>query len=361
MSSEPILRRAALRRGLPWALYALAALGAVVLFRNTSGLASAPAVAEVRKARITCPRTPDRLRVLEVLVAPGDRVRAGQLVARMDPAGVDAAIEAARQEAELAQARRHVGRTRAASTLAYQAGQAAVEAARLSAQAERDRSELAQLEAELAREQALVAGRVTDRERTEALKLRRAALQAELARLEEAVAHARRGASGAQGRAATLGPAGTPAPALGRALELQALRARLDLVAPFDGRVDEVLLHAGETADLDGTVLTVVDDQPERAVAYVDQLWANRVRLGDDVRLVPRDRSGPALQGKVIAMGPGVTELPSRFQLSPSEVRYGRLVYIQLDRRAALPGQAFDVAFRHQPEPATAVTAEAAR
>jgi multidrug resistance efflux pump len=359
MSSDPAVRRALLRRAAPWVLYAAAAAGALALLRTTGGLASAPAIAEVRTARIACPRTRDRLRVLEVLVTPGERVKAGQVVARMDPAEVDAELAAARQQVAWRASVQRVDGTRAASALARQAEQAALEAERLAAQLERDRSELAQVEVALARELELVAGRVSDLERAETLKLRRAAVQAELARLEQAVDLARRGASGAEGRARRLDPAALAEPA-GRVQELEALRARLELVAPFDGRVDEVKMLPGDVADKDGTVLTVVDDRPERAVAYVDQLFANRVRVGDDVRLVPRDRSGPALRGKVTALAPGVAELPDRFRLDPSQRRWGRLVYIRLDGGAALPGQAFDVAFRHAAA-APAAVAEAGR
>lgn len=369
MSSERGTGSGAVRRWAPWVLYGVAAVAAIPLYRATAGSGACPAEVEVRRVSLSGPRTAHRLRVEEVRVAPGDAVSAGQVLARMESSELDAELAAGRRrldELELTvdslQARRGEDRTRAANQLAHQAERARVEQARLAAEEQQDRSELAQLEVAAARERALVADRVADGARLQQLELRRAGLTARLAQLRGAVEQAEQGATSAGQRLAVwrgaVGVAGAPAPLAGelaparaaaeaqreRVRELAATVARLELRAPFDGRVEAVLLQPGETTGADGTVLTVVDEHPHRAVAWVEPRWATRVRVGDRARLVPQDASGPPLQGRVAALAPAITELPARF--APVLRRWGRAVYVELDGREALPGQAFDATFR---------------
>lgn len=367
-SEGALLRRAALRWA-PWALYALAALATLPLFASTAGVTSAPAEIEVRRVTVSCPRTAQRLRVAEVLVAPGDAVTAGQLLARMDSSEMDAELDEARlklRELELAvtsvEVRSGADRLRAADRLAYRAEQAAAALARLSAEQQQGRSELAQIDAWLAQEQALVADRVADLDRLNALKLRGAGLAARLGELERGVKQARRAArdSGARLAGWRGAAAGAPSPVEGevaparaaaaaqreRVRLLEAARRRLDLEAPFDGRVEDVLLQPGETATNESAVVTVVDDRSTtRAVAFVAERFAARIRVGDRARLVPRDGSGPALHGRVRALAPSIAALPLRFATNPDQPVHGRRAYIELDAPAALPGQAFDASF----------------
>lgn len=371
MSSEASRVRSLLRRWAPWGLYALATAAVVPLHLRTTGFSAVPAEAEVRRVVLSGPRTSHRLRVEEVRVAPGDAVVAGQVLARMESAELDAELAGARRrleelELEVAavEGRRRDDHALASSQLERQAALARIELARLSAEEDRDRSELTQLEATLAQEERLVADRLSSLERVEDLRLRRAGLTAKLARLRWAVEQAGAGADaasrhatgwgGAPASAARVGDEGAPARAAAGAQrelvrQLEAVVARLELRAPFDGRVEQVLLRPGETAGADGAVLAMVDDRPRGAVAWVEQLHATRVRPGDRVRLVPRDGSGPALAGRVAALGPAITALPSRFSPVPGLQRWGRPVYVELERPAALPGQAFEATFHRAP------------
>ena len=125
------------------------------------------------------------------------------------------------------------------------------------------------------------------------------------------------------------------------------LRKYHEIRAPFDGIVGEILVRVGElSADPASPVVTVVEEQSKTAIAYVRQEKANRVHLGDLVKLVPRDLLGPPLTGRVIALAPSVTEMPERFRVIPNLHEYGRNVYIALDAPAHLPGQAFDAIFK---------------
>ncbi|MBI5547986.1 MAG: HlyD family secretion protein, partial [Deltaproteobacteria bacterium] len=131
-----------------------------------------------------------------------------------------------------------------------------------------------------------------------------------------------------------------------RCRQLELLLGRLTLTAPFDGRVGEVLALAGDIAREGLPVVTVVDDHPRSAIAYVDQRWSGRVQIGDAVSLAPSDRSGPPRAGKVVALGAAIAEAPLRFRLVPTEPLFCREVFIALDEPAPLPGQAFNATFR---------------
>jgi len=111
--------------------------------------------------------------------------------------------------------------------------------------------------------------------------------------------------------------------------------------------VGEILAQVGDLSADPGTpVITVIEEQSKIAIAYLAQSNAQRIHLGDIVRLVPRDLSGPHLTGRVTALAPNITEIPQRFRRVPTLHEYGRNAYIQLDAVANLPGQAFDAVFR---------------
>lgn len=377
MSSDLFARSPALRRFLPWGLWAGALAVLLAMGTKTSGFGTSPAIVETRSVALKCPRTRHRLKVEAVLAAPGDWVKAGQVLARMDPSEADAdlAVERAKlQQMELQVAslrvKLHDDRARTADQLAFEAEKAALDLARIVTETERDRSELAQLDEALGQEQRLVTEKLANFERLAELKLKRAALSSKVEETRVTLEKARAGADGTarrldQWRKTVLGtsaesashvldqiaPARAAAEAQRERVRREELfRSQLELKAPFDGRVGEVLLRPGDVAgSVDQPVLTVVDDRPTTAIAYVDQRWANRIQVGDRAELIPRDRSGPPRVGQVTALGPSIAELPLRFRRFPNVREYGRNVFIKLEAAASLPGQAFDVTFRAAP------------
>lgn len=335
--SSSWLRSAAVRRGLPWALWALAAAAAVPLAWTATGFGGAPAVAEARRLTLGCPRTSRGLVVREVLVTPGQAVEAGQVLARMDPGELDVELAVARRRLE---------------ELELTALKTSVDLGRLAADEQQERSELAQLEAAIAQESALASDRLTDLKYLTELKLRQAGLLARTRELEGAVSLARRGLVASTDRRPPGGrPPGAAAPARAAAeaqreevRSLEALRDRLELRAPFAARVDAVLVRAGEVASGE-QVIALVEERAATAVAWVDERWASRVQVGDRVRLVARDGAGPRIDGQITALGPSIAELPARLWPLPSQPRYGRAAYVDLERPAFLPGQALEATF----------------
>lgn len=369
-----------LRRILPWALWLVALAVAVPLALSQAGFGSSPAIVEARVAALSPIRTDHRLRVSKILVTPGQPVQEGELLVQMDTAEVDADLAVAQAKlayveiiADWQQMRMHDDRTRTSHALAANAERAAVDVARIVAEAERDRSELTQLDVNLALEEKLVGDQLANADRLKAMRLQRAALAKKVEEYKAAVVGARKSASGSLQRLgdwrtstgaakATQGantdvavPTVQPDARL-VAGELQRKEiARLDLLrkmhevrAPFAGRVGDILVRVGElSADPAIPMLTLVEEVSQKAVAFLRQSDARKVRPGDRAKLLPRDLNGPALTGRVTALAPSVTELPTRFRRLPNLVEFGRNVYIALDAPADLPGLAYDAVFKH--------------
>ena len=365
-----------LRRILPWALFGLAAAIAIPMAISQAGIGSSPAIIDARVVSLAPIRTDHRLRVREFFVKPGQRVKTGELLAQMDTTEIEVDLAIARAKlayvqivAGWQQLRMLDDRTRTSHELAFTAERAAIDVARIVAEAERDRSELIQLDANMALEEKLVGDQLASADHLKAMKLQRAALSKKVQEYQAAVNQARKSASGSTKRLGEWqkdkkGAKDAPVvsgteqrlqeDARAAAGELQRQEiARLELLrkyheirAPFDGIVGEILVRVGElSADPASPVVTVVEEQSKTAIAYVRQEKANRVHLGDLVKLVPRDLLGPPLTGRVTALAPSVTEMPERFRVIPNLHEYGRNVYIALDAPAHLPGQAFDAIF----------------
>ena len=375
MSSSFLAARPRLRRVLPWALWGVALAVAVPMALSQAGIGSSPAEIQTRVATLSPIRTGHRLRVRKIYVVPGQRVKAGELLAQMDTSEVEADLAVARAKLALVevtagwrQLQLLDGQARTSHALETTAERTALEVATISADAERDRSALEQLDINLAAEQRLVDDQLAGAERLKAMKLQRAALAKKVDEYRVAVLQARRSANGSTRRLgewtkgektpkATLATSeASQGDVRAAASELQRREiASLELIlkyheirAPFDGRVGEVLQQVGElSADPATPLLTLVEEESKVAIAYLAHSDANKIRLGDTVRLFPRDLSGPPLTGRVTALAPNIAEIPLRFRRVPALHEFGRNAYIQLDAPAHLPGQAFNAVFRH--------------
>jgi multidrug resistance efflux pump len=373
MRSNFLGNRPGLRRLLPWALWLAAAAVGIPMAVSQAGIGSAPAIVEARVASLSPMRTDHRLRLAKILVQPGQSVKAGELLAQMDTSEIDADIVIV--QAKLAyveivagwqQLRMQDDRARTSHELSAMAERSAVDMARIVAEAEHDRGELTQIDANMVIEQKLVDDQLASADRLKAMKVQRAALVKKVEEYKAAVAGARKSASGstqrlgqwqkqvkdAQAVVAAERAAQEDARAAAGELQrkeiarLELLRKLYDIRAPFDGRVGDILLHVGElSADPASPVLTLVEEQSQRAIAYVRQDRAQSVRVGDLAKLVSRDLASPPLTGRVVAVAPSVTEMPVRFRRLPNMVELGRNVYIQLDASASLPNLAYDAVF----------------
>ncbi|TSJ60185.1 HlyD family efflux transporter periplasmic adaptor subunit [Starkeya sp. 3C] len=215
-------------------------------------------------------------RIREILVNEGDFVTAGQVLARMDTAQ----LEAQRRQAE-AQLKRALISVDTARSLVEQR-----EAERTAAQATiaQRQAELDAAEKRLARSSQLVKTNAVsqqtvddDRASEESSKAAVAAAQAQLAAAEAAIGSAK----------ATVVDAEAAVDAARAAIE--SIVADIDdstLVSPRDGRVQYRVAQPGEVLSAGGRVLNLVDLGDVYMTFFLPTAQAGRVEIGSEVRLV---------------------------------------------------------------------------
>lgn len=367
MSSERRpLSRATRRRlftSLPWLAWGGAVVVALWLGGSVSAVGVAPAEAERSLVELSSPRTAT---IVEVRVTPGAAVKAGEVVAVLDPSEVD--LEIAVAESELERLRLNVsaeGTSLKADELVTRerlvsdVERAAVDGARLSAELGGDRAELSALDEQIARQRKLVADGLASGGALDELELRRAALGRKVSEYETLLQQAKSHLAAGRARLAEwerTGKVGAPrtAPLIAavkaqqdRVSALRAARARLTLRAPMSGRVHAVHDAAGSAAREGEPLVTLIDERPTRVVAWLPEDRAQRVHVGDLVQLAPSDGVGDERHGRVVALGAGIEEKPLRFRQIPQEPEQARAVYVKLEgeQPSPLPGQAFDARF----------------
>lgn len=388
MSSDPLRNSKTASRTFrkigPWLAWGAAVAVAIAMHVMSSGLGTAPAAADTRQVSLSAMGT---ARVLSVEVTLGQRVTEGQLLVKLDPAETDALLAVAKAGLAVAEAEVNARRAALSASNAKTADKEAVEAekaslalAQLESVEKSDRSKLEQLDEQIARETKLVESQLSATSTLNSLKLARAALgqtvesykvTLKTSRDNQASAERRLAEWRAQGHRpaaeamdprveAQLQPARAAVLKAKEELGLAERRAaQLDLRAPFDGTIGAVLLRAGDTVREGRPVITLVDDQPTTAIAYVDQTWAGEVKVGDEVTLEPLDKSGHARKGRVTALGPGIIQTPMRFQANPDKLVFSREAWVKVeaDGGPLMPGQAFKADFSRgsAPVPSNAV------
>lgn len=219
-------------------------------------------------------RTPGRVR--EILVNEGDRVKAGQTVARMDTDAV--ASELRQTEAQVRRANN--ARSTAVAVVRQR------ESMRGTAQAvvEQRKSELALAETEFKRSEELVArGFITpqkvdsDRARRESARAGLSAAASQVLEADAAILAARSQVTEAESSVEA-----------GRAA-VQRLRVELadaTLKAPRDGRVQHRVAQPGEILGSGGKVLTLIDLSDVYMNFFLPESTAGKLAIGAEARLV---------------------------------------------------------------------------
>ncbi|WP_170135815.1 HlyD family secretion protein [Nannocystis exedens] len=320
-------------------------------------------------------------RVQTIEVAPGQHVRAGQVVAVLDTAELDAeqailAAERARLEASLGAVRAETAMQVDDKAREAEESVAAADMAVRSARSNREvrAAELRAISTQFDTLAGLVKERMADRRELDALGVKRAALRKEVEAADTLVPELVRQAAAARARRAALPTDATElalrpvraelAVIAGREQLLAARREQTILRAPADGQVAEIHVRAGQVAGPDAPVLTIVGRGPgdeDEVVVCLRENQAARVRVGEAVLLRSRGTGGPAATAHVTRLGPQITELPPRCRKNPELPEYGREVAVALDEHAPLlPGQAFAVSFLGHPSPCAAEAREPA-
>lgn len=241
-------------------------------------------------------------RVLRVMVDQGDRVRAGRVLAEMDPVDLDARAEAAANAA-------------ARTLQTAQAAQAQVTEAA-------SRATLAQ--ANVARYEALARQNFVAREMVETRRHEAAAADAALAAARASAAAAGRDVARAEAEQRALAHS----------------RAALKLVSPVDGVVIARAAEPGTTLVAGQAALRLADPARLWVRARVDQARAAGIVPGQGADIELRSRRGTTLPGKVARIelqSDTVTEeriVDVVFDPPPAELFLGELAEV----RIRLPG-----------------------
>lgn len=274
--------------------------------------------------RVIIPQLSGRLS--KVLIAEGDTVRAGQLIAEIENSEYRAALAAAeaelqRREAELARLRNGARREELAAAEAARAEAGALEAQAL---AERDRRD------GLARDKLIAAETAQQaRAQAEAAIARRMRADAELALL-------RAGARAEDLAAAAAAVAGARA----ERDRASALVEKTLIYAPIDGNVLKRDLSEGETVvALSPLPLARIGNLSKRYVrADIDELDIGRIREGQDATIVSDAFPQQQFAGKVVRVS---QRMGRRNSVSgdPAEKQDAKILeaLIELDGTPALP------------------------
>ncbi|MDC0670119.1 HlyD family secretion protein [Nannocystis radixulma] len=360
-------------RILPWVVWAGTMAGATWLWLDVRAEGAALGFALGVEHEV---KPPAAGRVQTIEVAPGQRVRAGQVVAVLDAGELDA--ERAILAAERAKLEASLGAVRAETTMAADdkasAAEATIAESDMAVRTARSNREIraAELRAVSAQFDALaglVKERMADRRDLDALGVKRAALRKEVEAADTLVPELVRQAAAARARRESLPTDATElalrpvraelAVIAGREQLLAVRREQTVLRAPADGQVAAVHVPAGAVAGPNAPVLTIVSRGPgdaDEVVVCLREGQAGQVRVGEAVLLRSRGAGGPAVTAHVTRLGPQIGELPERCRRNPALPEWGREIAVALDEHAPLlPGQAFSVSFLGYPSPCAPV------
>ena len=324
-----------MKRKLGIAVVALVLIGAVGLWVFTRGNGGgddelvASGTVEATDARLGFPVAG---RIASVAVAEGERVAAGDTLARLDARELDARVEAARADAGAAEA----------ALAELRAGARSQEIASAAAALAAAESRTAEAAENAARARTLFDGGAISRQALDRALTEKRAAEAAETQAREALDLTREGP-----RRETLQAAEARlAQALARLESAEATRAHATVVAPFDGIVTVRHREPGETVGPGAPVLTLLDPDDRWVRIYVREDRLGAVRLGAAARIVSDTYPDRAFDGEVVFIGSEAEFTPRNVQTAEERVRlvYPVKVRISGDPEAVLkPGLPADV------------------
>lgn len=274
-------------------------------------------------------------RLLELTVHEGQRVAAGDVVARLETTDVDLALRRARAEREQAGANLRLLRAgaRAEDIRQAQAQVGAAEAELASA-----RAELASAETDRARFESLLAANAGSRRQRDEAATRRDVAAARVRAADERLGAARAvlarlhaGARRQEIDAAAARVAGVEA----QIASLERDRAEAEIRAPLAGVVTETLIDPGELAAPRTPILVVTDLDRAWANVYLDQPLVPRVRLNQPATVFT-DAGGPGLAGTVTFISPRAEFTPRNVQTQDERAKLVYRIKISVDNREGI-------------------------
>ena len=301
-----------------------------------------------------------------------DAVRQGQVVARLDDAGSQAALaalqaETERLECQLAaetarirqdEALRLYDRLSESRRLAVDLEAARLRILSLQTQLQTDKVALARIENLLESSEKLLSSGAATSFEVQDLQLRRDETQKRIDGTGQELAQAELDAKAAQARLAAQ-PATQPAEvqaflepirkaraaqeARCRELELQIAGATIR--APVSGRVCSIVCGPGQAVRPGDEIVIIAADTGREVLAYVRERGGVQPKEGMTVLVRPRYGQVAPVQASVVRVGPAVEQMPAHQRLDPNRAEWGLPVLISLPEGAnLLPGQLVDIA-----------------
>ncbi|MCP4499439.1 MAG: biotin/lipoyl-binding protein, partial [Deltaproteobacteria bacterium] len=319
-----------------------------------------PAEARILVVR---PAAPLSALVEKMLVRPGDKVKAGDVLAVLDTSHMK--MELSIQKMELERLELQVPAERGAlqreqneerERRARQKEQLAVQVARVRATLLQDQAELSLLKEQKEIQEKLVAEHLAKGQALDELELRFTTLNKKVDEGKRLLVQVEVNFKSANGRLRANGDdAGTgathtaPLLAEARAQKERVAQLEMDILrmtvrAPRAGVVGQLHVRPGDTAVVGTPLIDLHESNPRELVAYADEQDGARIHLGDRAVLTSRVASEPVRNAHVIAMSSAFEPIPLRFRKVPTEQEYARRVFLLLDddTPAMLAGQLFD-------------------
>jgi HlyD family secretion protein len=308
-------------------------LGSLILVAACHRAADAPATRASGYVEATEVRVAPEVggRLLEVRLSEGDRVNAGDLVARIDTADADLALRRAQAERDQAQAQ--LALLRAGSRIEdvrqaqsqVQAGQADVKAAQADADA---------AAADVERFENLLranAGSVKQRDdavtRRDVAQARVRGAQDRAQAAADALARVRAGA-----RPQEIAAAAARVAALD--VQIATVRKTLDdavVKSPTGGVVTSKILHTGEMVAPRAPIVVVTDLDHAWANVYVDERLVPQLKIGQAVTLVTD--AGQRLNGTITFISPKAEFTPRNVQTAEERSKLVYRIKVTADNR----------------------------
>lgn len=361
------------QRYLPALVWGLAVVLAVVLIQRQRVYVDAVGLAEAQTTFVA-PLLDGTVQSLAVDVL--DRVEAGQVVAVMDDTLVRSELMVA--EAELERVRAALDAERLRFAQEQQLQQASVqndlrqfflneEQARLdyldrAIQHEEDKVNLERLGVQLKRQEQMRDQAILDDAAYDETRLAYEALETKVEKDVEALALARENMETASRRREEIAPVDAmpvAADAILNALradiaaqeamvrEVQSRRQVLALKSPVTGQVAMVTRRPGESTLAGDPILTIVGNNSNRVLAYVDEHAAVQFTPGDTVEIHTRAQPSRVVQGTIIKVGEHIEPFPLRLLANPLAPQHGVQVLVgDLPADAFRPGEALNIRLR---------------
>jgi len=251
--------------------------------------------------------------ILERLnVDEGSSVRAGELIATLDTAELNAEMQAAQASVDNLRAQLAQAQSNYQLALTETAGDLAGAQARLSvakAQLEQSKSQLERVRNDFQRTQALSAQGVSARQDldhwTADLRTQQATVDAQTEQVRAAAADVERAQAGQYRKSAARSAVESAQAQLHNAeAELDAAKSRLNysqVVAPISGVVSVLVARQGEVVGPSAPIATIVDPQSTWVRVGIPETYANHIAVDEKLQIqVP---SGQIVEGTVLTKG----------------------------------------------------------